>query len=146
MVDRPIEQLLAEQEARDRQKQIDREMEDAQLAADKQRLLIEAQQSASSDSNDSEEEDDEPTQQERTAQRSILRFVREVQYARSLEARPVPDYGDVTVDQRGMIVEQRRPVYPVVKLVEQDIEQELVKDYVDVFSEIHRVVDESLGL
>lgn len=130
MVDSSIEQLLAEQEQRDRETQRERELEDAELAAEKQRLLIEAQQSSSP--------------QEEQAQRSILRLVEEVEYARSLDVRPEPEYGDVTIDSQGMVLEYRRPVYRVEKLLEREIKKELQEEH-DVAQQLDDVFDESFG-
>lgn len=135
MVSRPIEELLAEQEARDRQKQIDRELEDAELNAEKQRLLIEAQQAAAPPENEEEEQ----------AVRSVIKFVQAVHQARTLETRAIPDYGEVVVNSDGHIIDSRRVVYPVAKLVEAEIEEELVAEYVDASSELDRVVQESFG-
>lgn len=122
MVDDDLETLLEQQERRDRERQVEREMEDAQLAADKQRLLIAAQAEAGGSAQ---------SQDEQNAQRSILRFIQEVEYARSLEVRPLPEYGDVTVNSDGLIVDRRVSIYPVAKLVEQVVKDELTTEYAE---------------
>lgn len=139
MVSRPIEDILEEQEARDRERQIERELEDAEVAAEKQRLLIEAQQSATPD------EEDEPSPEQQRAYQSILRLVAEVEYARSLDAAPAPEYGHVRVNHDGQVVEYRRPVYPVAKMIERDVQREIAEDAIDLETEIKRVIDDSLN-
>lgn len=151
MVDRPIEDILADQEREDREKQIEREMEDAELAAEKQRLLIEAQQEATSDEEaeteaeaEAEDEDDE---RETEAARSILRLVHEIEYSRALENPPIPEYGHVRLNQDGNVIEYRRPVYPVLKMVEREVREELLnihvtpQDLEDVASTVFSEVD-----
>ena len=131
MVDRPIEELLAEQERRDREQIAEREMEDAELAAEKQRLLVEAQQSQS-------------TPQEQEAQRSIMRLVEEIDYARSIQQRPIPEYGEITVDQNGNVLEYRRAVYPVSKMIELEVQQELQQELVTP-DDIDTIVDDAFS-
>jgi hypothetical protein len=118
MVDVPIEQLLEEQEQKDRERQKEREMEEAELAAEKQRLIAEAQQSVAGDSEDEEE-----------AARSIFRFVRAVKDAQSEQVRPIPEYGEVTVNQDGFIVDRRLPIYPVASLLKQEAQEKMQTEY-----------------
>lgn len=128
MVNTSIEELLAAQEERDRQKQAERELQEAELNAEKQTIMLQAQQQAAA------------TPQEEQAQRSLVDFIREVEYYRSFQPTPVPEYGHVTLNQEGHVIEYRRPIYPVTKLIEKELAVEIdnIDDYVD---ELNGLVD-----
>lgn len=104
MVDTNLDALIAEQQAKEKESQKQRELENAELERDKQKIINQA------------------TEQSPEVQRAVRRFVDAVHIARMAAPVPIPDYGQVTVNRDGLIVEHRRPVYPVAKTIAHSIE------------------------